>query len=388
MIDQDDVSPSLVQEVESQLKALHSRILSNLVMLGQIPAPTGSEQQRAIHLFDRFTALGLENVEQDSFGNVCARWPGTEGEKTISLFAGMDTAFSSEIDHHYYVTPTRIIGPGVSYDSLAASALISLGEYFVETETRFKEDILFVALARCADQADQEGMRAFLNTPLSRKISGSLMLESIPLGRLSYFSLGALKFDLTIELPHLEKSKVDVGQHCSAIEILADAVNLLLSIELPRHPKTTLNLGVIEGGERHEVWSTKASLGAEIRTESEKILARVEEEVDDIAAHLSSYYGVQAEIRKFGRRTTAGLRFSHPIVRAVRRLMQDLEITPLPGPDTMAGSLAMAAGIPTLALGLAQGRRESRKSFVEVESIRQGLLQVILSLHQIGRLLA
>lgn len=376
----------LRRDTEKRLEQLHSRILSNLVMLGQIPSPTGSEQQRAVYLMDHFTALGLQEVVQDSAGNLTALWPGTEGNKTIALFAGMDTIFPAEVDHHYDVTAERVTGPGVSYDSLAASALASLAEYFAEADLRLNEDLLFCGLARCADQADQEGMRSFLCTPLAKKIDAALILESINLGRLSYFSLGALRFDLTIEFAHKAAWPGGIGR-CSAIEILADAVNLLLSIELPRHPKASLNLGVIEGGEGHEVWAVKASLGAEIRSESEEVLARVEEEVDDIALHLSSYYNCQARVRKFGRRTTGGLRFSHPLVRSIRRLMHDLGITPAPGPDTMAGSLAMAAKIPTVALGISRGRRAGRDSYIEVEPIRLGLLQAILALHQMGDLL-
>ena len=66
-----------------------------------------------------------------------------------------------------------------------------------------------------------------------------------------------------------------------AIDILADAVNLLLAIELPRHPKTVLNLCKIEGGESHGLWATKASLGAEIRSESPEVLSRVEGDVNE-----------------------------------------------------------------------------------------------------------
>jgi len=374
------------QEAEARLRDLHTRVLSNLIMLGQIPAPTGDEKERGKYLKERFTALGLEDISEDTFGNVFARRPGAQGRKTLALFAGIDTVFPKEVGYEYDVTPTQVIGPGVSYDSLAASSLISIAEFFTEWDRPLKDDILFVGLARCADQADQEGMRKFLESPLSRRIDGALMLESIGLGRLSYFSFGALKFDLTIDLPQGQLGRVGVSRS-SAIEILADAVNLIQGIELPRHPKAGLNLGVIEGGESHEFWATKAKLGAEIRSESTEILAGVEEEVDEIALHLGSYYGCKASLRKFGRRTTAGLRFTHPIVRAIRRLLHGLDILPAPGPDTMAGSLAMAAGIPTVTLGLTQGTRAGKRSIIEIEPIHTGLLQVILALHQLGDLL-
>jgi len=375
----------LREETKERLDSFSSRVLSDLILVGQIPAPTGEEEERSKFVKERFVAAGLEDIGQDGVGNVFARRPGTEGRKTVGVFAGLDTIFPSEVDHHYDVTSTRVIGPGVAHDSLAASALVSIAEFLHEWDTPIKHNILFVGLARCAEQADQEGMRTFLTGSLDQ-LDAALVLQSIGLGRLSYFSFGSLKFDLMVELPQSHTPKGAIAKS-SAIDVLADAVNLLLAIELPRHPNTVLNLGTIQGGESYDLWATQAKLGAEIRCESIEILSRVEEEVDEIASHLSSYYGCQVELRKFGRRTTAGLRFNHPVVRAFRQLMKELGIEPAPGPDSAAGSLAMAAGIPTVALGLTRGSRMGRQSYIEIEPARLGLLQVILALHRFGDLL-
>jgi tripeptide aminopeptidase len=380
------IDETLKTSAENRLSELSARILTNLIMVGQIPAPTGHEQERCRYLRDRFTALGLEDIAEDAAGNVVARIKGSEGRKTLAVFAGLDTIFPQEVDHHYTVTPNQVIGPGVCYDSTAASALLSLGEFMQGWEHPLKEDVLLVGLGQCAGLGDQEGMRVFLDSPLSREIRAALVLESIGLGRLSYFSFSALRFDLEIEL-HPELAFTPGVSRSNAVEILADAVNLLQRIKLPRHPRTSLNLGQIEGGEAHEIWATNAMLGAEIRSENSDVLQSVEEEVDDITVHLSSYYGCQVNLRKFGRRSTAGLRFNHPIVRSLRHLMDRLGIKAAPGPDTMAGSLAMAAGIPTVTLGLTRGQRAGRESYIEIEPVQTGLLQVILALHELGDLL-
>jgi hypothetical protein len=212
------------------------------------------------------------------------------------------------------------------------------------------------------------------------------MIESIDLGRLSYFTVGCLRFDLTIQIP-TDLAWGDLGVN-SAINILADAVTLLLGIELPRRPKTVLNIGLLQGGEGHGVLSTNARLGAELRSESAQILMRVEREIDEIVGHLSSYYGCRIDLRKFGRRTPAGLRFSHPMVKTIKTTMTELGISPLPGPDTTAGSLAMADGIPTATLALSHGRRAGKESHIEIEPLYLGLLQVILSLHRLEETLS
>lgn len=381
----DPISPDLRQKAEERLAELSARIVSNLIMVGQIPAPTGEEEARGEYIIERIVELGLEDVGRDATGNVYARRPGTRGLNTIGLFAPLDTLFPAEVDHHLAMSSSRVTGPGVTNDSFAASALLSLAEFFEGWEYPLDNDLLFVWLTGCADQADHEGMRYFLQGRHNR-LAYALMLESIELGRLSYFTVGCLRFDLTIQIP-TDRAWGDLGVN-SATNILADAVTLLLAIELPRRPKTVLNIGLLQGGEGHGVLSTEASLGAELRSESADVLARVEREIDEIAGHLSSYYGCQVDLRKFGRRMPAGLRFNHPMVKTIKATMTDLGIAPSPGPDTAAASLAMAHAIPTTTLALTRGRRAGKESYIEIEPIPLGLLHVILVLHRLEEMLA
>lgn len=381
----DAAHSALRTRAEERLREFSPRILSNLIMVGQIPAPTGQEGARGEYIIERLVSLGLEDVGRDAAGNVYARRPGSRGLKTVGLFAPLDTPFSEEVDHHLTMSSSRVTGPGVANDSFAASALLSLAEFFEGWDYQMDNDLLLVWLTGCADQADHEGMRYFLQGRRSH-LAYALMLESIGLGRLNYFTVGCLRFDLTVQIPS-DQPWGDLGVN-SAANILADAVTLLLAIELPRRPKTILNIGLLQGGEAHGVLCTSASLGAELRSESADVLARVEREIDEIAGHVSSYYGCQVDLRKFGRRMPAGLRFSHPMVKTIRATMKDLGISPSPGPDTAAGSLAMAHGIPTSALALTRGRRAGKESHVEVEPIPLGLLHVILVLHRLEEALA
>ena len=149
-----DPIESLQEEIGLQLKDFFSRILANLIMTGQIPAPTGDEKDRAKYVSERFSASGLEDIGLDSAGNVFGRLPGSQGRRTVGIFAALDTPFSREVDHHLEVTETKVIGPGVAYDSLAASTLVSLAEFLVEGNMPIKDDILFVGLAKCSNQSD------------------------------------------------------------------------------------------------------------------------------------------------------------------------------------------------------------------------------------------
>ena len=54
--------PEIICEFPEALKPLRERILANLVMISQMPAPTGHETGRVRFLLDRFAEAGLSDA--------------------------------------------------------------------------------------------------------------------------------------------------------------------------------------------------------------------------------------------------------------------------------------------------------------------------------------
>ena len=70
-----DGLPDLVERVQETRDV----ILGNLVMVGEIPAPTFEEQDRIEFLMQRFSECGMQNCSSDEVGNGVGRCPGTDG---------------------------------------------------------------------------------------------------------------------------------------------------------------------------------------------------------------------------------------------------------------------------------------------------------------------
>ena len=49
--------------------AMQEIILANLVMIGEVPAPTGEEEKRVQFILQRFSECGLQNCSSDEKGN-------------------------------------------------------------------------------------------------------------------------------------------------------------------------------------------------------------------------------------------------------------------------------------------------------------------------------
>ncbi len=117
---------SELQQLPDRLGCLRESILANLVMIGEIPAPTGEEPERVRFILDRFVEAGLSEAATDDAGNAVGFLPGTEGERNIMLVAHLDTIVASSVDHTVEVRQDRVVGAGVSDNSLGAAVIAVL----------------------------------------------------------------------------------------------------------------------------------------------------------------------------------------------------------------------------------------------------------------------
>ena len=98
---------------ENSLKELSELVLANIVMLGEIPAPTFGEKERVRFLIERFSDNHMLNCSTDEKGNALGIIPGTKGDKNILICAHTDTIFDEKIDHTISVQPQYMSGPGI-----------------------------------------------------------------------------------------------------------------------------------------------------------------------------------------------------------------------------------------------------------------------------------
>ena len=117
--------PQTIAELPEALKPMRERLLANLVMIAQIPAPTGDEGARVRFLLDRFAEAGLSDATADEAGNAVGRFIGKRRNRTILLVSHLDTVFPATQSHEVTVDSDRITGPGVGDNALGA-AVVSL----------------------------------------------------------------------------------------------------------------------------------------------------------------------------------------------------------------------------------------------------------------------
>lgn len=369
-------------EILEQLPAIHSRIhelretiLADVVMIGEIPAPTFHEERRVEFLINRFTESGLQNCSTDEVGNALGILPGTSGNRNILIVAHMDTDYDASVDHTISVHTNTIVGPGVGDNAVGVASLATLPFLLEHLGIELRSNLVMMGSARSIGRGDLAGLRFFLeNTDIP--ITNGVCVEGVMLGRLSYSSIGMMRCEISYKVPE-EYDWTRFGA-VGAIVTINEVMNRILEIPLPRRPRTSIVLGSIHGGTAYNTIATEAILRFEIRSESGEMVAELSQRIADIAAEVSSHSGAEVSFNIFAQRRPGGIQFAHPFAVHAREIMKNLDINPRIAPSTSELSAFIDKSIPAVTIGLTNAEDLAKPTeSIEIEPTYTGLAQLI-----------
>jgi acetylornithine deacetylase/succinyl-diaminopimelate desuccinylase-like protein len=358
----------------SKLKSLREIILANLAMIAEIPSPTFGEEKRVTFLRQRFSECGLES-STDQTGNGIGLLPGLTGKRNILLVGHADTNFSEKVDHTITIQGEHVLGPGVTDNSLGLAALASLPDILETLGIKFKSNLILMGGVRSLGRGNLEGLRFFLaNNKLP--IHYGLCVEGVQLGRLSLDSIGMCRGEVNCSVSDdYDWTRFGVT---SAIVTLNEVINRMIEIPVPRRPRTNIFMGSIEGGKSFNTVAMKATLGFEIRSEDGHVAEQIAQQIQDIAAEVSSRSDADVSVDIFASRQVGGISFSHPLARRAREVLKALGIEPRSRPSTSELAAFLDQRIPAITIGLSKGARvNDLLDSVAIEPIFTGLAQLI-----------
>jgi tripeptide aminopeptidase len=360
---------------EEAARAMRDIILANAVMIGEIPSPTFYEDDRVRFIQDRFSECGLQNCSTDEVGNGFGILPGEVGDRRLLLIAHADTVFSNKIDHTVSVQSDRLIGAGVGDNSLGLAALASLPLLLERLGIRLKADLVLMAASRSLGRGNLEGLRFFLQNN-EHPINAALCVEGVKLGRLSYSSIGMVRGEITVNVSeHYDWTRFGAA---GAITTLNDVINKINSIRLPKRPKTSIVLGMVEGGNSFNTIATDSLLRFELRSESADVVRAILNEMKDRITETALDTSAEIRLELLARREPGGIDFRHPLVHRAREILKALNIEPRVAPSTSELSELIGHNVPAITLGLTDGAHLNQPTEeVMIDPLFKGLAQVI-----------
>ena len=360
---------------------LIDRLLDLALRIQAVPAPTFHEKARGDLLLRLFAEAGLEAVDMDHLGNVTGLRRGTSGGvRTIAATAHLDTVFPADTDLTTRSEGDKIIGPGIGDNSLGLAGLAALIWMLDAAGVELAGDLLLAANVREEGLGDLEGMRLLIEG-CAGDLESVIVLEGLRLNRITFQAVGSIRCRLTVETAG-GHSWSDFGKP-SAIHALVGLAHRLTQLEVPASPRTTYNIGVIEGGISVNSIAGRASLLLDLRSEDPAELARLSDSVRRIV-ETEGGEGVQTRMEFVGERPAGSIAASHPLARAAVRAAREagVEDAVCDAASTDA-NVPLSLGIPAVCIGLTRGGNAHRPDeYIRKAPLRRGLellLRLVLS---------
>jgi acetylornithine deacetylase/succinyl-diaminopimelate desuccinylase-like protein len=242
------------------------------VRLTEIPSPPFQEGQRAAAVKLLLSGAGLK-VHSDEAGNVVGELRGANDKEVVVLSAHLDTVFPAGTDVKVRHDGGRMSAPGISDNATGLIALVALARAIQEARIKPQRTILFVADVGEEGEGNLRGMRALVETYKPR-LRAVIVLDGSGTDHVTTKALASRRVEATITGPG-GHSWSDFGMP-NPINALARSSVRFINTKVPTTPRTTFNLGHIEGGTSVNSIPFEAKLKVDIRSESEDELVRLE----------------------------------------------------------------------------------------------------------------
>jgi acetylornithine deacetylase/succinyl-diaminopimelate desuccinylase-like protein len=304
----------------------HARELEDLQLdVTSIAAPPWGEIARSTWLKARFSDLGLTDVHQDDLGNVFANRPGTDlNAPYIALSAHIDTVFPVGTPIEVRRDVGKLYGPGVSDNSSGIIALLAIAGAMQAASLSHAAPVLFIGDVGEEGEGDLRGMRHIFQQPKwSATIASLVVLDGAGTDTIIAEGLGSRRYEVTVR-GHGGHSWSDFGV-ANPIIALARIIDRFTRTPVPTLPKTTYNIGMINGGTSVNSIPESASMKVDTRSASVEQLDRLESTLHEaVDAIISGSTGrkkqelLTAEVRMIGNRPAADLPVESQLLKAIR----------------------------------------------------------------------
>lgn len=253
--------------------------------LVSIAAPPFGESRRAEWLAERFRELRLQRVEIDSVGNVLGCLPGYRGgnrsrsrQRCVMLSAHIDTVFPLHTPIAPLLEHNRLEAPGACDNGAGVAGLLAVAAALESCGIELPCDLLFAGNVGEEGEGDLRGMRYLYGaSPWRERIGANVVLDGAGSEVVVTQALGSRRFLVTLKGPG-GHSWTDAGVP-NPIVVLSRAIAALSEVALPVSPRTTLNIGTIEGGSSVNSIPEFATARFDLRSLEAEQLVRLEVEL-------------------------------------------------------------------------------------------------------------
>jgi tripeptide aminopeptidase len=358
--------------------------------LTEIPAPPFGEAARSGWLRQRFTALGLEDVQVDELGNVTGLLYRERGAPLVGVSAHLDTVFPHGTALETREEANRLYGPGISDNAAGVIALLATATALKRAQLKPATNIVFIGNVGEEGEGNLRGMRQLFSLPQWRDaIRSLLVIDGAGTDTYVNQALGSRRFEITFRGPG-GHSWSDYGVP-NPIVLLSRALARFSEVHAPESPRTTFNVGVISGGTSVNSIPESATARVDLRSASREELQKLEDRLRECVAeawsevplsHRAGEPKVTLAIESIGDRPAAELPANARILQIVRAADKHLRIESFPRLASTDANVPLALGIEATTIGAGGdgGGAHTLREWFDCSNRDLGLKRILLVL--------
>lgn len=324
-----------------------------------IPAPPFGEEARARYLAEKFRGGGLQDARLDSEGNCLALRLGRELSPLVVVSAHLDTVFPPGTDFTVRRAQNRLLAPGIADDGCGLAALLALLTAMQSCGIETGGSLLFVGTVGEEGEGNLRGVRHLLTRGVwAGKVDAFISFDGPGVERITHAALGSRRYRVVLR-GRGGHSWGDFGA-ANPVHALGRAVARLASYPAPTEPRTTFNVGRIEGGASVNVIPREAAMDVDLRSVSAVELQRldaffrraVREATDDEnSARRRETPPLELDLKLIGDRPSGETPKDSSIVRLAEEATRALGHTPRLDRSSTDSNIPISLGLPAITLG-------------------------------------
>jgi tripeptide aminopeptidase len=340
----------------AEIEAHHEDLVRLIIRLCEIASPTFAEGPRARAVADELQALGLQDVHVDGTNNVIGILPGREPGPTFLLDAHTDTVFPDGTDVRVRRQDGKLKAPGVGDDTANLACGLFLLRLVRDCGLPVPGTLIFSGTAGEEGLGDLCGIKAVMQE-LDGRVDYVLALDG-QLGRICNQGVGSHRHKITVKAQG-GHSWADFSAP-SAIHALGAVIARISTLEVPKHPRTTFNVGLIAGGTSVNTIAESAEMLLDLRSVSAEELMGLENRVLAILHEVEHEYNVHIERQLVGDRPAGSKADTVWMVDTIRQVHETLGLQTQVNAASTNANVPLSRGIPAVVIGTYTGEGTHR----------------------------
>ncbi|HEY6804142.1 MAG TPA: M20/M25/M40 family metallo-hydrolase [Pyrinomonadaceae bacterium] len=329
------------------------------IAICSVPASPFAEQQRAEYLRDKFIEIGLTDVSLDGIGNCLGMFKGNTDKPLMVVSAHLDTVFAPGTDFTVRHQGERLLAPGISDDGCGLVALMAISRALIRYNVRTAGSILFVGTVGEEGEGNLRGVRyLFSEGEWAGRIDSFLSFDGPGVDRITNQALGSRRYRVVLR-GQGGHSWGDFGVP-NPVHALGRAISRLANYPLPKEPRTTFNVGKLQGGSSVNAIPGAASMDVDLRSSDEDELRRLDayfrravlEAVEqENSSRRPGDAPLNANVELVGNRPSGTTPATSPLVGIAIEATRAVGVEPQLEQSSTDSNLPISMGVPAITFG-------------------------------------